>query len=138
MSNLSIDQSFSRPASLLRFALLADAVASGATGLLALLGAGVLTSYLGVPAVLLREVGFILVPYAAFVAVIGTRASLAPPAVWVIIGCNALWAAGSIVLLAEAWIVPTLLGAAFILGQASAVALFGALQYVGLRRLVSA
>ena len=57
----------------LRFALLADAVASGATGLMMLAGADLLTSLLGLPVALMREAGLLLVPYVALVAFVGTR-----------------------------------------------------------------
>jgi hypothetical protein len=68
----------------------------------------------------------------AFVAYVGTRERLAPPAVWAVIACNALWAAGSLLLLA--WLAPTLLGYVFVVAQATAVAVFGELQFIGLRR----
>ena len=54
--------SYSRPSNLLRFALIGDAVASGATGLLMALGAGLLTGLLGLPESLLRIAGLILLP----------------------------------------------------------------------------
>src|ERR1041384_5285214 len=51
----------------LRFALLADAVASGATGLMMIAGADLLTGLLGLPVALMREAGLVLVPYVALV-----------------------------------------------------------------------
>ena len=116
----------------LRRALLADAAMSGAAGLLMLLGAEVLAPLLGLPPALLRTAGAALIPFVAFVAYVGTRERLASPAVWAVIVCNALWAAGSLVLLA--WLAPTLLGYVFVVAQATAVAVFGELQFIGLRR----
>jgi hypothetical protein len=118
----------------LRHALLADAVISGAAGLLMALGAGLLEGLLGVPAALLRYAGVVLIPFAVLVGYLGTRASFPPAAVWAVIAANALWVAGSIVLLASGWIAPTALGYAFIIVQALAVGIFGELQYAGLRR----
>ena len=57
----------------LRFALLADAAASGATGLMMIAGADLLTGLLGLPVALMREAGLLLVPYVALVAFVGTR-----------------------------------------------------------------
>jgi hypothetical protein len=123
--------------SFLRWALLADAGISGATGLLMSLGAGLLEGLLGVPAALLRYAGVSLLPFSAFVAYVATREQLPPPGVRVVIACNALWAAASILLLPSGWIAPTLLGHAYIVAQAVGVAMFGVLQYVGLRRRVA-
>ena len=138
MSNLTSAIERSRPSSFLRLVLLADAAASGATGLLVLIGGGLLAGLLGVPATLLREAGLILLPYVAFVAYIGTRESLARPAIWAIIICNALWAGGSVLLVMGQWIAPTALGYAFVIGQALIVALLAGLQYIGLQRRIFA
>ena len=64
------------PANLLRLALVADAVASGATGLLMFAGAGLLAGLLGLPDELLRYAGVVLLPFAAFVAYVGTRGDI--------------------------------------------------------------
>ena len=55
------------PSPFLRKALLLDAAASGATGLLLIGGAGFLDGLLGLPVALMREAGLILVPFVAFV-----------------------------------------------------------------------
>jgi hypothetical protein len=124
--------------SFLRFALLADAVASGATGLLAFAGAGILAELLGLPTNLLRYAGLSLLPYVAIVAYVGTRTTISRPAVWAIIAYNMLWAIDSVVLLVSGSVSPTALGYAFVLVQATAVAGLGGLQYVGLRKAVFA
>lgn len=126
------------PSPLLRRALLADAAASGAAGLLMLLGAGPLGALLHLPAGLLSGAGLVLLPYAALVAWLGSRASLTRPAVWAVIGINAVWAADSLLLLASGWVQPNGLGQAFVIAQALAVALFAELQFLGLRRPVPA
>lgn len=124
------------PSLFLRRALLADAVASAGTGLLMAAGAGVLDGLLGLPTLLLREAGILLLPYAALVAWLGTRASLPEAAVWAVIVGNVAWTAASFglfVLLA-----PTALGYAFVIAQAVVVGVFAELQYIGLKRPVEA
>jgi hypothetical protein len=118
----------------LRGALLLDAVASGATALLMLIGGGLLAGLLGLPVDLLRGAGLVLVPYVAMVILIGARPDISRSAVWLVIGANALWTVASFALMFSGWIAPTALGYAFIAAQALVVALFGELQYVGLRR----
>lgn len=127
---MSNDQS----STFLRRALMLDAVASGATGLLMIAGAGLVEGLLGLPAALLRGAGLVLVPYVAFVAYTGTRESISRPAVWAVVTANALWAVASALLLISGWVAPTALGYAFVIGQAAVVLLLGELQYIGLRR----
>lgn len=118
----------------LRNALLVDAVATGATAALMIVGAGWLDGLLGLPVALMREAGLILVPFVAFVAWIGTRAQVSRGAVSAIIAVNVLWVVASICLLIGSWVAPTLLGYAFVIAQAAAVGLFAELQYIGLKR----
>jgi hypothetical protein len=123
-----------RPAPFLRQVLLLDAVVSGATGLLLLLGAGFLTGLLALPVELLRTAGLLLLPFVAFVAYIATRTPFSRAGVWAVIGVNALWVLTSIGLLLSGWVAPNGLGLAFIIAQALVVGLFAELQVVGLRR----
>ena len=120
----------------LRRVLLADAAASGLTGLMMALGADApLAGLLGVPAALLRYAGLALLPFAGFVLWLATREAAVPRlAVWVVILGNALWAVDSLALLLSGWIAPTALGIGFVAAQALAVAVLAELQYVGLRR----
>jgi hypothetical protein len=118
----------------LRNALLLDAAASGATAVLLIGGAGSLDGLLGLPVVLMREAGLILVPFVAYVAWTGTRARVSRGAVSAIIAVNVLWVVASICLLIGNWVAPTVLGYAFVVAQAVAVGLFAELQYIGLRR----
>jgi hypothetical protein len=126
--------SYAQPNTFLRYALLADAIASGATGLLLIAGAGLLESLLNIPVALSREAGLVLIPYVAFVATVGTRENIMRGAVWAIIVANAVWALASVALLVSGWIAPNMLGVIFIAAQAAVVAVFGELQLVGLRR----
>lgn len=121
----------------LRYVLVADAVASGATGALMIAGAGFLSGLLSISGGLLFEAGLLLVPYVLFVLWTATRQVIPVRPVWLIIACNALWTLGSIILLLG-WIQPNALGHAFVLIQALAVGLLGGLQYVGLGRHTAA
>jgi hypothetical protein len=125
-----------QPNTFLRYALLADAIASGATGVLLIAGAGWFESLLNIPLALSREAGLVLIPYVAFVAIVDTRENIMRGAVWAIIAANAVWALASVALLVSGWIAPNLLGVIFIALQAAVVAVFGELQFVGLRRSV--
>ena len=118
----------------LRFALLADAAASGATGLMMIAGADLLTGLLGLPVALMREAGLLLVPYVALVAYVGTRRNVPHGAVKAIIALNVAWVAGSIGLLMSGTVAPTMLGYAFVIFQAVVVGVFAELQFIGLRR----
>ena len=102
--------------------------------LLLIAGAGLLEGWLGLPVVLMREAGLILVPFVAFVAWAGKRASVSRSAVAAIIAVNVLWVVASICLLIGNWVAPTMLGYAFVIAQAAAVGLLAELQYVGLKR----
>jgi hypothetical protein len=115
-------------------ALLLDAIATGATALLLLAGAGSLASLLGLPETLLRYAGLLLIPFVVVVTWAGTREQAPRPIVRTIIGANALWVLGSVLLLLGGWVQPTQFGYAFVIGQAVAVGVFAELQMLGLRR----
>jgi hypothetical protein len=120
----------------LRYALIADAAASGATGLLKIAGAEALTGLLGLPVALMREAGLLLVPYVALVAFVGTRDSIPLGPVKLIVTLNVLWVAASIALLGSGFVAPTVLGSAFVIMQAAAVGTLAVLQLIGLRKAV--
>lgn len=126
------------PTTFLRRALVLDAVASGATALLTILGAGLLADLLGLPATLLRIAGLIMVPFIALVVWAALRQPAPTGAVWAIIVMNGLWVLASIGLLVSGKVDPTALGYVFVLGQALAVAVFAELQVMGLRRATAA
>jgi glucose uptake protein GlcU len=128
--------SYDQTSNFLRRALILDALASGATGLLMIAGADLVEGLLGLPAALQRGAGLVLVPYVAFVVYAGTRETISRPAVWFIIIANVAWAAASALLLVSGWVAPTALGYAFVIAQAVVVALLGELQYMGLRRVL--
>src|SRR6188508_3331307 len=117
------------PSVFLRRALMLDAVTSGASGLLMLLGGGLLQGLSQIPIGLMQGAGLFLLPYAAFVAFEGTRANTSRISVFAIIAVNAVWAAASLALLVAGLISPTWLGIGFVAAQACVVALFAELQY---------
>jgi hypothetical protein len=126
--------SFALPSNILRLALIADSIASGATALLIFAGAGLLASLLGLPVELLRYAGVVLMPFVAFVAYVGTRSEIPRGAAGAIVVLNFAWVAASVAFLLSGWIAPTVLGYAFVLVQAVVVGLLAELQWVGLRR----
>jgi hypothetical protein len=123
-----------RPSLLLRRALLADAIFSGASALLLSLGAGALTPLLDLPQALLRETGLFLVAYTALVGWLGTRPSLPKALVAIVVAGNAAWTIASVALLFSGWVTPNLLGEVLVAAQAIVVGVFAELQYVGLRK----
>ena len=118
---------------LLRNALVADAIITGATGLAMFLGAGLLASLFGLPDALLRYAGLGLIPFAAFVAFMAVRDRVSRPAVLAIIIANVLWVVDSFLLLLTGWVQPSVLGYVFVIGQAVIVAAFAEVQHMGLK-----
>jgi len=118
----------------LRRVLIADAVVSGATGVMLAFGADLIASLTGLPVALLRYAGVSLLPFAAIVAAVAMRPSISAPAVWAIVIYNALWTIDSLVLLVSGVVAPNALGYAFVIAQALAVGMLAELQYFGLRR----
>jgi hypothetical protein len=122
------------PSVLLRRALLADAIFSGASALLLSLGAGALAPLLDLPQALLRETGLFLIAYTALVGWLGTRPSLLKALVAIVVAGNAAWTIASVALLFSGWVMPNLLGEVLVAAQAIVVGVFAELQYVGLRK----
>jgi hypothetical protein len=119
---------------LLRRALLADAIFSGASALLLSLGAGALAPLLDLPQALLRETGLFLIAYTALVGWLGTRPSMPRALVAIVVAGNAAWTIASVALLFSGWVTPNLLGEILVAAQAIVVGVFAELQYAGLRR----
>jgi hypothetical protein len=113
----------------LRRVLLLDAAASGAMGILLLVGASFLAQPLGLPAALLRWTGLILVPFAAGLIWTANHPNISRGSVRAIVILNVLWAIGTPLLLLTSWVSPTLVGELFVLVQAAAVAGFALLEH---------
>jgi hypothetical protein len=123
---------------LLRYALFADALASGASALLLLFAASYLTELLGLPVELMRVAGVVLVPFVALVGYLATRDEPPAGAVWAVILINIAWVAGSAFVLFGGVVSPTSLGFAFVAVQALAVLAFADFQFFGLRNTAQA
>jgi hypothetical protein len=122
------------PSHLLRRALLADAIFSGASAVGLSLGAEMFASLLNLPEALLRESGLFLIAYAIFVGWLGTRASMPRLLVVIVVAGNAAWTLASIALLFSSLVSPNLLGEIVVVMQAIATGVFAELQYIGLRK----
>jgi hypothetical protein len=118
----------------LRKVLIADAVISGAAGLVMIGGADLTHSLLGLPSGLLFWAGVALIPFVATLGLIA-RANQAPAGVLpAIIAINIGWVAASLYVAFGPTFAPSLLGQVFVCLQAAIVLLFAELQFIGLRR----
>jgi hypothetical protein len=120
------------PTRFLRLSLLADAVASGATGLLLAAGADWLAAPFGLSASLLRGVGLFFLPWAALVAWLGLSAAPPRNAVRLVVALNLVWVAESA--LGMVLLGATALGQGFIAFQALAVLGLAIAQATALRQ----
>jgi ribosome-associated toxin RatA of RatAB toxin-antitoxin module len=119
---------------LLRGALLANAAFSTLTGAASLLAAEPIGALTGLPSVALRVVGAALLPFAAGLIFLATRRRIDGRLALGASLADFGWVLGTPVVLA---LVPVSSAGAALLGAiAVAVAVFGALQLVGLRRTV--
>lgn len=118
----------------LRNAMLIDAAASAAMGLMMAAAAVPLSGLLGLPEMLIRVCGLALLPYAAILAFAGTRPMIDSTIVRLVIAGNLIWTIASGVLLASGWVSPTALGYGFVILQALTVLGFAELQIIGHRR----
>ena len=121
----------------LRHVLRADALISGAAGLLMAAGAPYLAPFLGLPSALLFWAGVALFPFVALLVAVSARSEVSRLMLIDIIGINALWVIASFGVLLSGAVAPNALGYAFVVAQALAVALLAELQLVGMRRSAS-
>jgi len=121
----------------LRTVLYADILFSTGGALLMAAGAPLLSPMLHLPFALLLGAGLALVPWVLGLAVIVYRSRVQRTVLVDIAGINLLWCAACLGLLASGAIAPNALGIAFIVAQALVVAVFGVLQFVGLRDAVA-
>ncbi|MDX1687808.1 MAG: hypothetical protein R3248_07475 [Candidatus Promineifilaceae bacterium] len=124
------------PSTLLRRALVANALFSGASGTVLALGARPVASFLGVDAVLFLAVtGVLLILYAADLLYVATRPAINRTAAWMAVVLDLLWVAGSALILLGGWLPLTTGGQWAAAIVAELVFLFALFQYLGLRRL---
>ena len=121
----------------LRQVLFVDAAVSGAAGVLMAAGAPFLSPLLGLPADLLFWAGLALFPFVALLIAVARRGKASRLILIDIVAINALWVAASFGLLISGAVQPTMLGYAFVIAQALAVALLAELQLIGLRRVAA-
>ena len=126
MTDTTLAASAAPPRLTLRFALLLDAVVSGANGVAYLVAAGPIGDLLGLPAGILRAVGAGFLVYALAVWLVSRRPASA--AVAAVIAGNVAWVAGSLALAIAGWEDPTTAGTVWIVLQALIVAGFAELQ----------
>jgi hypothetical protein len=122
------------PSLLLRRAIVGDAVITGAMAVLLVAAAAFLGPMLNLNETFLRETGIFLIVYALLVGFLGSRELMPKIAVCLVIAANVLWTVDSIVLPFTGWVQPNMLGQAFIVAQALAVAIIAELQFIGLKR----
>jgi len=106
-----------------------DAATCTAMGALLLGAADKIAALTRLPAPLLFWAGAVLLPIAAFMAVLSRARSVPRWAARLVVEGNAAWALASIALPAFGLIQPNALGWAFLLGQAAVVALLAKLEY---------
>jgi hypothetical protein len=123
-----------RPDSFLRRVLLADAAVSALVGLLMAAAAAALQDLLALPSGLLAGAGVALLPYAACLAWIATRAVVPRVAVWLPIVLNLLWAIDCLYVGFGGGYAPNVFGQAFAVVQVLTVLAFAELEFMGLRR----
>ena len=121
----------------LRTVLYADILFSTGGALLMAAGGPFLSPMLHLPFALLVGAGLALVPWVLGLAVIVYRNRAQRTVLIDIAGINLLWCAACLGLLASGTIAPNALGIAFIVAQALVVAVFGILQFLGLRDAVA-
>jgi hypothetical protein len=119
---------------LLRRALLADAIFSGISALVMTLDAGLFAPLLQLPEALLRETGLFLIAYTALVGWLATRPAVPKALIVLVVAGNAAWTLASFALLLSGAVNPNLFGEIVVVAQAIATGVFAELQYVGLRR----
>jgi hypothetical protein len=120
--------------SFLRRALLADALVSGAAGIVTSAGATTLAPLLGLPAGLLLGAGLVLFPWTAALLWMTRKAAVSAAAVWTVIVLNVAWVVESVWVALGGVVQPTVLGQVFIAVQALAVLVFAELEFIGMRR----
>jgi hypothetical protein len=122
-----------RPSPLLKFALVIDAVVTGAVAVLQLSLPQFLADLLVLPRMLLLGTGAFLVAYTVLLVILANSKSVWRAIIELVIVGNVGWAIGCVVLLIAGFVVPSGLGIAFVAVQAVAVLVFAGLEFAGLK-----
>lgn len=123
-----------RISNFLRYVLFADALTCTACGLLLSVGGSFLQNISGLPVDLMLYAGLSLFPFVAFLVYAATRKSISKTLIWLIVGLNLLWTIDSFLLIFSGYVAPTAFGYVFVIFQAVGVAVFGALEFIGLQK----
>lgn len=121
------------PSPLLKFALITDAVVTGAVAAIQLLLPQLLADQLVLPRALLLGTGAFMVVYTALLVLLANSKVVRVAIIELVIIGNIGWAIGCVVLLAAGFVAPSGLGIAFVAIQALAVLVFAGLEFGGLR-----
>ena len=116
----------------IRRVLLADALLSGAAGVLMIAGASVIAPIINLPSDLLLTAGFALMPWMLALLWLARSAEVSRPGVHGVIAVNIAWVLGSIAVLFI--FAPSAFGYAFVIAQAVAVGVLTELQIIALKR----
>lgn len=120
---------------LLKKALRGNALFSGLSGAIALLGAQPLAAFTGIDvAAVFYVLGIVLIIYAIDLWWVFSREPIDHRFAWAAIILDILWVAGSAAILIFDWPALTVAGRWAVFFLAEVVAIFAILQYVGLRR----
>lgn len=118
--------------SFIRRVLLADALLSGAAGILMIAGASIIAPIVNLPTDLLLIAGFALMPWMLALLWLARSAEVSRHGVHGVIAVNAAWVLGSIAVLFI--FAPSAFGYAFVIAQAVAVGVLTELQIIALKR----
>lgn len=124
------------PSGLLKKALAADAVASGALAVLQIAMPDALGKLLMLPRALLLETGVFLLFHTVLLVVLARSTRVWAGLITVVVIGNVGWAIGCALLPAAGGLQPNAPAIAFLAIQALAVLVFAALEYLGLRTSV--
>jgi hypothetical protein len=122
------------PLNFLRYVLCADAASCLACGLLQTACNASLAPWLGLSGGLLMDSGVFLLLYGAGVACLGICIRQPGKILWLLVAGNVAWAVGCVSIIFILASVLTLLGMAYVIGQALMVAALATLQYLVIRQ----
>lgn len=122
------------PTTLLRSALVLDALGSGPVAILHLVGGAALAQRTGIPDEVLHGTGLFMIVYVAMLVAMATRSRLPTSLVRLVVYGNVAWALGALGLALGAGWSLTGEGIALVVVHVVAVLLFAALQYLGMRQ----
>ncbi len=119
--------------STLRRLLALDAATCAAMGVALMTAAGPVAAAPALPEPLLFLAGAVVMPIAAFMALVALREQVPAVGALLVVAGNALWAAASLGIIVAGLVVPNALGLALVIAQALAVTVLAGLEYRALR-----